>query len=70
MEEVLNPPPTLINGVTDPDLVNILHHMGADLLASNYAVQINSVCEHHKNSVSDNELSSFIFDLQKSLNSK
>ena len=42
-----------INGSTAPSLVEILHIMGADVPFSQCAVQKTSVCEHHKNSVSD-----------------
>ena len=56
------------NGDTYPDPVDGLHHMGASVLASNDAVQKKYVCEHHKNSVSDTELFSFIADLQKAYN--
>ena len=62
------PPP--INGGTDPDSVSVLHHMGAAVISSQYAVQKNYVCEYHKNYFYDPELSSFIADLQKSCNLK
>ena len=39
--------------------------MVAAILASQYSVQTKSVCEHHKNDVSDPELSLLISDLQK-----
>ena len=42
--------------------------MGAAVIASQYAVQIKYVCEHHKNAVSGPELSLFIVDLQKAWN--
>ena len=37
--------------------------MVAAILASQYSVQTKSVCEHHKNDVSDPELSLLISDL-------
>ena len=52
------PPP--INGDTAPYYVGGLHHMGAAILASQYAGQTKSVCEHNKNAVSDPLLSLFI----------
>ena len=60
--------PTPINGGTAPAPVGVLHHMGAAVIASKYAVKTKSVCEHQKNSVSDPELSSFISDIQKVCN--
>ena len=54
-----------INGGTATAPVGGLHHMGDDVLASNYAVKKKSVCEHHKNYVSDPELSLFISGLQR-----
>ena len=60
------PPP--INGGTTPDPVGSLHHMGADILASQYSVQTNYACEHRNNAVSDPELSSLIDELQKAWN--
>ena len=42
--------------------------MGAAILASHCAGQTKSVCEHHKNAVSDPELSLFIYDLHKACN--
>ena len=59
MEEEPKPRPP-INGDTAPDYVGGLHHMGAAILASQYAGQTKSVCEHHKNAVSDPLLSLFI----------
>ena len=56
---------TYINGGTAPDPVGGLHHIGDAVLASQYAVQTNYVCEHQKNAVSDPELSLLISDLQK-----
>ena len=60
------PPP--INVGTSPDLVVSLHHMGDAVPDSQYSVQKKAVCEHHKNYVSDPEISSFISDLQKACN--
>ena len=62
--------PPLINCGTAPDTVGGLHHMGAVLIASQYAVQTSSLCGHHKNAVSGPELSLFISDLQKAWNLK
>ena len=42
--------------------------MGADILASQYSVQKRYVCEHHKNAVSDPEISLFIYELHKACN--
>ena len=61
-----SPPP--IHGGTDPAPDGCLHHMGSSVLAYHYAFQNNYVCEHHNNSVSDPELSSFVADLQKGCN--
>ena len=63
-----SPPP--INGVTAPDTVGGLHYMGAAVLVSQYAVKTKSVCQHHKNYVSDTELSYFIYNLHKAWNLK
>ena len=60
-------PPPIISG-TDPAPVCGLHHMVAAVLASQYAVQPKSICEHHKNAVSYPELSSFVSDLHKAWN--
>ena len=60
------PPP--IKGGTAPAPVGNLHNMGAAVLAYQYAVQTKFVCEHHKNTVSYPELSSFIDDLHKYCN--
>ena len=45
--------PSPIKGGTAPSPVGDLHHMGAAVLAYQYVVQTKSVCEHHKNTVSD-----------------
>ena len=42
--------------------------MGASVLSSQYVFQTNCVCEHHKNDVSDTELSLFLADLKKAWN--
>ena len=55
------PPP--INGGTTTAPVVGLQNMGTDVLASQYSAQKKSLCEHHKNSVSDTELSLFISDV-------
>ena len=60
--------PTPTNGVTATAPIDGLHHMGAAVLASQYVVQTKSVCEHHKNSVSDTEIYFFIAELQKAWN--
>ena len=57
--------PPLINCGTAPDTVGGLHHMGAVLIDSQYAVQTKSLCEHHNNYVSDPKLTLFIADLKK-----
>ena len=56
-------PPINYNTATDP--VGGLHYMGAAVLSPQYSFQTKFVCEHHKNAVSDPELSLFISDLQK-----
>ena len=61
-----SPPP--INGGTSTATFSGLNHMGAAVLAYKYAVQTNYVFEHHKNDVSDSELSFFIYDLHKAWN--
>ena len=54
-------PPT--NGGTNPAPVISLHHMVSAALSSHYTFQTKTVCEHHKNSISNTEFSSFISDL-------
>ena len=56
------------NGSNAPAPVADLYHMGSTVLASQYAVKKHYVCKHHKNSVSDPELSSFISDLHRAYN--
>ena len=63
-----SPPP--INVGTSPDPVDSLHHMGTDVIYYKYVFQTNYACEHHKNSVSDPELSLLIDDLHKAWNLK
>ena len=60
------PPP--INGGTDPAPVGGLRHMGTVVLASQYSVQRNYLCEHQNNYFSDPELSLFISYLHKPFN--
>ena len=61
-----SPPP--INDGTSTAPFSGLNHMVADVLASKYEFQKIYVCEHHKNDVSDSELSLFISDLHKAWN--
>ena len=51
-----------------PAPIGDLNHMGEDTLASQYAVQTKSLCEHIKKDLFDTELSSFVSDLQKACN--
>ena len=67
MEEILKTSPP-INGGTVSYPGGGLHHMWAAVLASQYEIQIKSLCEHHNNVVYDTELFSLIFDLQKAWN--
>ena len=60
------PPPTNCGTALAP--IDGLHHMGDDVLASNYAFKTKSVCEHYKNYVPDPELYSLIYELQKAWN--
>ena len=57
-----------INDNTAPITVGSQNHVDASVLTSNYAVQTKYVCEHYKKTVSDPELSSLIYDLQKACN--
>ena len=38
--------------------------MGAAVISSQYSFQKNSLCEHHKNSISDPRLSLFVSELK------
>ena len=67
MDEEPKPHPP-INGSPDPAPVDGLYHMGASIIASLYASQTKYVCEHHKYTVYDPELS-FLFLIFLILNS-